>query len=335
MIRTPNGIYLAAFAAAIFMTCGVDGFKTVGDLKVVIDTDVGADDAMAILMMLSKQSKARVMAITTVRGNTGVENATMGALLTLQVAKRMEIPVYMGSPQGLVFEQNSTNHFGFDGLGDIFVKPPLKQRQDVHAALALINLVKKNPGEISLLCIGPLTNLALAMHVYPRLIMDLKEVVISGGSYKGQGNIRPAVEFNMYMDSEAASYVFSNANNNKLITLIPHETIEETAVDKSWRLKDLGKIDSGFVRFLNKAEKVSLSRKDDSWMAYGQTAASVLLDPAIVTSTRMAWVDVEASGRLTRGAMILNQDTKLINVRIVTAISKIGLENMLLSYLRG
>lgn len=299
----------------------------------VIDTDVGADDAMAILIMLSSRSKAEVLAITTVRGNTGVENATRGALLISQIAEHKEIPIYMGSPWGMVFEQNSSNYFGYDGLGDIFEKPPLNLKRDEPAATALVNLVKEHPGEISLLCIGPLTNLALAMHLYPRLLLDLKDIVILGGSYKGRGNISPGVEFNMYMDPEAATFVFSNVPPTKLITLLPLETIEENAFTMDWRLNVLGKIKSPSIEFLNKAERLALSNEDESWFAFDPSAAILLLDPNSGNSTMDAWVEVETVGKISRGAMIVDYMTKKTNVRIVTRLDKNLLMNSLVQYL--
>ncbi|CAH1392004.1 unnamed protein product [Nezara viridula] len=328
-----EAVYLVAAVAVLSLACGARELRYRDDLKVVIDTDVGADDAMAILMMLSKQSKAEVLAITTVKGNTGVENATRGALLISEVADRKEIPVYMGSPQGIIFEESSSNYFGYDGLGDIFDKPPLDLKKEGHAALALARLVKDNPGEISLLCIGPLTNLALAMHIYPRLQLDLKEIIILGGSYKGRGNVKPGVEFNIYMDPEAAALVFANVPQTKLITLLPLETIEENSYTKNWRLNDLGKIDSTFVNFLNKAEWLALANADETWLEFDPTAASFLLDPSIATSTKDAWVEVETSGTITRGAMILDQDNKKTNIRIVTGLDKVKLQSMLRTYL--
>ncbi|XP_066907088.1 uncharacterized protein [Halyomorpha halys] len=335
MSGTFCAIYSVALVAAVFISSGVRGFGTGDNLKVVIDTDVGADDAMAIMMMLSKRSKAHIMAVTTVQGTTGVENATLGALLTLKVAQRTEIPVYMGSPQGLIFEQESANIYGYDGLGDTFWKPPIGQRKDGHSALALVNLVKKNPGTISLLCIGPLTNLALAMHIYPQLLLDLKEVVILGGSYKERSLIESGVEFNMRMDPYAATYVFNNVPQSKLITLIPQETVKGLNFDKDWRLKVLGKIDSAFIRFLNKAEKLSLYRKDDLWTPYAQTAASVILDPTIVNSSATANVKVDPSGHVTAITAILGHYKDIPNVKIVTEVSKTLQEDMLLNLMRG
>ncbi|CAH1392003.1 unnamed protein product [Nezara viridula] len=289
-----EAVYLVAAVAVLSLACGARELRYRDDLKVVIDTDVGADDAMAILMMLSKQSKAEVLAITTVKGNTGVENATRGALLISEVADRKEIPVYMGSPQGIIFEESSSNYFGYDGLGDIFDKPPLDLKKEGHAALALARLVKDNPG---------------------------------------RGNVKPGVEFNIYMDPEAAALVFANVPQTKLITLLPLETIEENSYTKNWRLNDLGKIDSTFVNFLNKAEWLALANADETWLEFDPTAASFLLDPSIATSTKDAWVEVETSGTITRGAMILDQDNKKTNIRIVTGLDKVKLQSMLRTYL--
>lgn len=102
---------------------------------------------------------------------------------------------------------------------------------------------------------------------------------------------------------------------------------------QDWRINGLGKINSTFIQFLNKAERLALSTDDESWLAFDPSAASILLDPSIVTSTRNAWVEVENVGRISRGAMIVDHDAKKANVKIVARLDHAKLQNMLESYL--
>lgn len=302
-------------------------------LEVVIDTDLGADDAMAVLLMLSKLSRANVLALTAVTGNTGAVNVTRNVLLTLQVADRTDIPVYTGSEQGLVYKQVPTCYFGCDGLGDVFHnKPSLELRKEEHAALALANIVKERPGRVTVVCIGPLTNLALALHIYPRLLEDVKNVVILGGSYLGGGGVKPGVEFNTYSDPEAAAYVFSKVPVDKPVTVVPSETTHGVSLPLDWRINTLGKIDTCAVEFMNKAERISL-KKERVWGLADQVAVSIVLNPTIVKATKEAYLLVETCGDTGRGAVFRDDYHKTPNVKLVTEVDKDSIEELLIEYL--
>ncbi|CAH1406781.1 unnamed protein product [Nezara viridula] len=301
-------------------------------LMVVHDADPGADDAMAMLMLLSGKSRAQLIAVTCVTGNTGVTNGTQNAWLTLEVANRTEIPVHRGAAHGLVSDIRSDNYFGYDGLGDAMPKPLEALVAERHAAAALVDIVKTHPGKVSVLCTGPLTNIALAIHLYPKFLEEIKEMVVFGGSYRGGGNKKPGAEFNIVFDPEAAALVFSKAPQDKLIKLVPLETVESNSLPLDWRLNALGGLDSNWIRFLNLAEGKTFP-KISKWSPFDQTAAAILLDPKIATAWTDTKIYVETCGEHGRGAVFVDYQSTTSNVRIITDVNIDLIKNMLLSYL--
>nr|ATU82427.1 venom hydrolase-like protein [Lethocerus distinctifemur] len=299
-------IVLALAATAQAMTVGKGDRRT----KVIMDVDAGADDAMAIMIAVSSVKKIDVIAITCVNGNTGVHNVTKNVLKTLKVANRLDIPVHAGSEDALVYRAPSDSFWGSDGLGDFeFKEPPsLSMIEDKHAALAIVELVKKYPNEITILAVGPLTNIALAMHLYPQLLDEVKELVILAGSYLGGGNVKPGVEFNVYADPEAADFVFSKAKVDHPIRALPLETIEKLGFSMDFRINQLGKLPGPKMEFLNKAENKGLKNfeRETQWSAYDQLAAAVVINPKIVLKSVKLNVRVETCGRYARGAWIVD-----------------------------
>ncbi len=178
--------------------------------KLLIDTDPGVDDSMAILFALCSP-EVEVVGLSTVFSNTDVKQTTLNALQVLEVAGRPDIPVAPGAAAPLVrpFQGGGRQVHGKDGLGDTFLPPPLGHPLDISAAEFIARTVMAQPGEITLVAIGPLTNLALALRLEPRLASAVNQVIIMGGAAFTTGNISPVAEANIYNDPEAASIVFS------------------------------------------------------------------------------------------------------------------------------
>ena len=167
--------------------------------RLVIDTDPGVDDAHAIMMALSYPG-ATIEAITTVAGNVSLEQATRNALIILDVAGGHDVPVYPGCEDALVIPtpRRAISH-GSDGLGDSGYPPSARQASAEHAVHALIRLANEAPGELTLVAIGPLTNIALATRLDPGLPRKYKRLVVMGGAIHTQGNSwERAAEFNFY-----------------------------------------------------------------------------------------------------------------------------------------
>jgi len=173
--------------------------------KLIIDTDTGSDDAVALIMAL-KSTTVSVEAITTVCGNVPLDLATKNALMTIEVANGQTPPVYIGSAKPLMRDLvTATNVHGDDGMGDSDLIHPTLKAEDMHAVDAIIEIVKNNPNEIEIVTIGPATNIALAMFKDPETMRTVKHIYSMGTAGFGAGNTTPVAEFNVYVDAEAYS----------------------------------------------------------------------------------------------------------------------------------
>src|ERR1700734_4541939 len=175
--------------------------------RIIIDTDPGIDDAMAIFLAL-RSPGLKVEAITPVAGNAPLDLTLPNALRLLEIAKRRDIPVAAGASHPLVRRLATAGHVhGVNGLAGVeFPEPRIKPVHDTAPDL-IRHIVREDPHEITIVAIGPLTNIALALRADPELAAMIPAIVIMGGSLSG-GNMTPAAEFNFYVDPEAARIVF-------------------------------------------------------------------------------------------------------------------------------
>ncbi|CAO2839364.1 unnamed protein product [Amaranthus hypochondriacus] len=182
--------------------------------KLIIDTDPGIDDSMAILMAFQTQ-EVEIIGLTTIFGNVMTEDASRNALLLCEIAGRPDIPVAEGSPGPLKGGIPRVADFvhGSDGLGNIHLSPPNAEKIEKNAAEFLVDMVSEHPGEISILALGPLTNLALAIKKDSTFASKVKRIVVLGGAFFCLGNVNPAAEANIYGDPEAADVVFTSGAN--------------------------------------------------------------------------------------------------------------------------
>src|SRR5581483_12320378 len=178
-------------------------------LRVIIDTDPGVDDALALLLAM-RSPELKIEGITPVAGNVPLELTLPNALRMVEVAGRTDIPVAAGAKAPLVRRLVTAQYaHGENGLGGaVFPEPKTKPIAD-PAAVFIRNTVRKYPGEVTLIAVGPLTNVANALNLDPELAGMIKGLTIMGGSLSG-GNITPAAEFNIYVDPEAARIVFQS-----------------------------------------------------------------------------------------------------------------------------
>jgi inosine-uridine nucleoside N-ribohydrolase len=176
--------------------------------RVIIDTDPGIDDAAAIFFALTSGA-LQVDALTTVFGNVEVEQTTRNALSLLEVAGRSDIPVYQGTARPLIREPTFAKFIhGENGLGNIEIPLPSSRPAPGGAVEAIISRIMSAPGDITLIALGPLTNLALALRLEPRAARNLRELILMGGAVSTWGNVTPAASANLYNDPEAASIVY-------------------------------------------------------------------------------------------------------------------------------
>ncbi len=177
-------------------------------IPLLIDTDPGVDDALAILMALASPHH-RLLGLSVSAGNVGLAHTVRNALKLCEVAGRADIPVFVGSEKPLLHPApDAADVHGSDGFGDIGFAPPQHGPADEHAALAIARLARLHSGQLLLVALGPLTNLALALRLDPQLPRHVGRLVVMSGAVNGRGNITPYAEFNSYFDPEAAHIVF-------------------------------------------------------------------------------------------------------------------------------
>lgn len=177
--------------------------------KVIIDTDCGSDDAMAIAMALNEPG-IEIVLITTVHGNVTARQATVNTLTTIEYANTYEPPVYMGCEKPLLRDSCfAYETHGNDGMGDIGLVPQRLTACDGNGVLKLIETLEEaKDGEIEIITLGTLTNIALAMRIAPQAIKKAKRISLMGTAGLGAGNVTPVAEFNIWQDAEAAKIVF-------------------------------------------------------------------------------------------------------------------------------
>ncbi|XP_055637463.1 nucleoside hydrolase-like [Toxorhynchites rutilus septentrionalis] len=278
--------------------------------KVIIDVDVGTDDAWALLLLLKCEKKfnIKVEAITCTHGNTDVHNVALNVLRILGAVDRLDVPVYKGANESLITPAPAKKeHFhGMDGFGDLnFEIPDEKLIKTEHAVNELYRRILGDCGNVSLIFVGPLTNLALCLKMYPDARDKMKDLYIMGGNRHGVGNTTKAAEFNFWADPEAAHIVFNNVQCP--ITLFPWESCvsEHKAFTMDWRLDVLGKTSNKAVRMLNEVER-KCYHEWMMWMPCDAFVAAAFVQPNIVTRAENFHVDIELAGTLTRGQMVLD-----------------------------
>lgn len=276
--------------------------------RIIIDCDPGIDDAQAI-MMAYMHPNVKIEAITSVSGNVGVEHTTANVLKILDVLEAEPTPVYRGAITALVQPgENASFVHGEDGLGDVNLPQSERIVEEEHAALGLIRLAKENPGELELIAIGPLTNLALALSIDPDLPSRFKRLVIMGGAHFAQGNSSnlPA-EFNIFADPDAAAVVFINWSELTMVSWettishgIPIDQFRSLFGYENPRSKFLKKISKPTLELLSKMLNQSMS------FAADPLAMAVLIEPEIIQKAHKKYVQIERHGHLSRGMTVVD-----------------------------
>jgi purine nucleosidase len=286
--------------------------------RIIIDTDPGVDDALAVLLALASP-EIQLEALTTTQGNVTLEKATRNARSVLELACATHIPVASGSLLPLVqpLRASAVVH-GESGIGNSQLPEPQVQPVQQHAVDYLIERVLAETNEIRLFAIGPLTNIAMAIRKEPRFANAVKALVIMGGAILEHGNVTPLAEFNIYVDPHAAHIVF---HSGIPVTLIPLDVTHKCLL-KQEHVDRLMKISSPVSRFINDAVKVYLQAS----IALG-FKGSVLHDPLTLATIiapelltlRESYVDVDISSGPSMGktfADILNVTKKPANMKI-------------------
>ncbi|XP_070561552.1 nucleoside hydrolase-like isoform X2 [Ptychodera flava] len=309
-------------------------------MKLLIDTDSGIDDAEAILMALA-QPDVEVVGITCVHGNTNVHQVTKNVLRTLQAADRLDIPVFRGAEASLIGEKvHASAYHGDDGLGDApDPNAPLESlAKSEHAVQALIRYANEMKGELTLIAIGPLTNLALAIRLDQNFTSNLKHIMIMGGNIEAKGRLSLTAETNFYNDKEAA---FVTLNNCKCsLSSLPYEVClrETLPSDKFLEMVNMPTKKAHFVKRIRQKQideerfqRLGFFRSCDA------LAMAALLRPDIVEKSEKHYATVELNGSWTRGQMVVDWEgllKKEPNLNIIMRVNKNAFVELFESALR-
>jgi purine nucleosidase len=273
--------------------------------RVIIDTDPGTDDAMAIILALNSP-ELKVEALTVVPGNVDGRQGLENALKIVSLADRCDVTVAGGAHHPLNQKLITAQYWhGKNGLANVKL-PPSNCKADLRFGPDLIiELIHKYPHEITLIPIGPLTNIALAVSKDPSIVGLAKNIIIMGGSITG-GNVNGAAEANIYNDPEAAQIVF---NAGWMVTMVGSDVGERTLITRKY----LGELQSSHGPqndFIAKIAEFYLNRSEKSGYAgaamYDPLAVGTAIDSSLVTLKDMH-VDVETKGEFTRGETVANR----------------------------
>jgi len=273
--------------------------------KIIFDTDPGSDDALALMLALNSP-ELDVRAITVVPGNVTASQGLENALRMVSLANRCDIPVAAGAQHPL-FQKLITAEFwhGKNGLANVEL-PPSKCKVDSHFGPDLIiQMVHAAPHEITLVPVGPLTNIALAVEKDPSIVPLVKEVILMGGSITG-GNVNAAAEANIYNDPEAARIVFQAGWP---VTMVGLDVGDKTLFSQKY-LDQLGQTHGPVNDFIYAVAKylINLAAQFGSpgTPMYDPLAVGVAIDATLVKAPEMH-VDVETRGEFTRGETVANR----------------------------
>jgi inosine-uridine nucleoside N-ribohydrolase len=273
--------------------------------KIIFDTDPGTDDAMALLLALHSP-ELDVKAITVVPGNVTAEMGLENALKLVSLAGRCDIPVAGGARKPL-FQKLITAQFwhGKNGLGNVELPPPTCHAESRFGPDLIIEFIHKYPHEITLVPVGPETNIAMAVLKDPSIVPLVKEVIVMGGSISG-GNVNAAAEANIFNDPEAAQIVF---NAGWPVTLVGLDVGDRTLMTRpliAELAKTHGRENDFAVGVLNYLIDLSEKYGAKGIPMYDPLAVGAAIDVSIITTQDMN-VNVETRGEFTRGETVANR----------------------------
>ena len=293
--------------------------------KFLIDTDTASDDVVA-LIMAHRWPDVEISAVTIVNGNVPVEQGALNALYTIEICEQ-STPVYIGCAKPMLRScQYSYWFHGQDGMGNRHYPQPLAQPQSTHAVDVIIETLKTNPGAITLVTLGPLTNIATALLRAPEIASLVQRCVVMGGAANVVGNVTPAAEYNIWVDPEAAKIVF---HSGMPIEMVGWELSRGSAALLPIEIEKITNFGTKLARLAiecnSQALEVSMNiQKDPGLTLADPVAMAVALEPEIVTRQGRYFVEIEVNSELTRGQTIVDELgvlKKTANVQVIWSIN--------------
>ncbi len=274
--------------------------------KIIIDTDPGQDDAIAILLALASPEDIEVLGITAVAGNVPLALTEKNARIVCELAGRPDMPVYAGCDRPLAHRLVTAEHVhGKTGLDGPVLPDPTMPLQDGHAVDFIIDTVRNHPaGTVTLCPLGPLTNIASAINKAPDIIEKIQEIVLMGGAYFEVGNITPAAEFNIYVDPEAAEIVMKSGAK---ITILPLDVTHKALVTRARNdaFRDIGTpVGIAVAQMTDFFERFDKEKYGSAGAPlHDPTVIAYLINPDLFTG-RYINVEIETQSALTRGMTV-------------------------------
>jgi purine nucleosidase len=274
----------------------------------LIDTDAGSDDAVALVMALRHRA-IETKAITVVAGNVPLESAVQNALFVCELCER-EVPVHAGADGPLERRLETAQHIhGSDGFGDIGLDLKGRRPAAENAVRAIVRTAAAHEGELEIVTLGPLTNLALALREDPGLSGRVRRCVVMGGTGRGPGNITPVAEFNIWVDPEAAQIVFDSDLEIELVgwdISIAHALFDPA---QARLLRDIGGTFAEFcIDIQNTLDTFQTTKMGIRGFDLPDAIAmAIALDPEVATDRRRYHVEIETTSELCRGQTVIDR----------------------------
>lgn len=278
--------------------------------RVIIDTDTAGDDTVALMLAL-RSPKIKVEAVTISCGNVKFEQQIENALYTIQqMGQSGEVPVYAGCPLPLLREWEAADYVhGPDGMGGSNFEKAKQRPEKEHAVDVIIDLINNNPGEMTLICIAPLTNIAVALRKDPKIAQKVKHAYLMAGANQFLGNVTPAAEYNVWVDPEAAKIVFHSGMPITMVgweICLKYAVLDQEAWDQIEKMQTpesifFMKVNSFVKKFCIEQQKLEGSTHPDA------ITVAMVIDPSIAMRAKKKYVDIEVDSELTRGMSVVDE----------------------------
>ena len=276
-------------------------------MKIIIDTDPGQDDAAAIMLALGSP-ELEILGLTIVAGNVPLDLTTRNALMICELSGRLDVEVFAGAKGPLIGPQVTAEHaHGKSGLdGPDMFKPSITLQPRYAPDFLVETILKEDEKTVTLCPIGPLTNIALALKLEPKIAPRIKQIVLMGGGYFAQGNITPSAEFNIFADPEAAKIVF---NCGAPIIMMPLDVTHQILTTKARveKIKAAGNTASlALAKMLSFYSRYNSKKYgNDGAPLHDPTTIAWLLKPELFNGKHCN-VEIETESKITRGATVID-----------------------------
>ncbi|QXJ31512.1 nucleoside hydrolase [Saccharolobus shibatae] len=272
--------------------------------KVILDSDTASDDTIAILLA---SRYFQLLGVTIVAGNVNYNQEVKNALFTLEYIGKQDVPVYLGSQRPILGNWRTVEEVhGSNGMGDWDYPEPTKRPEKEHAIDAILRLSKEYDGELEILAVSPLTNIALAYLKDPSVVKRIRRIWIMGGAFS-KGNTTPIAEFNFWVDPEAAKIVLDAGFD---ITVVPWEVAETSGSlnERDWEF--ISKLNTKLSKFFINVNKTLKEYTTKNQGISGSThpdslTVSIAYDRSIISESSLNYIDVELCSK-SRGAMLID-----------------------------